>query len=204
MDRLRKSQPSLVGDVVGELVPIGLLQRVLKNLLRSGLPIRQLTVILESLGECAHKTKNAALLTEVVRKALSRAITDMFKNDNGKICAIALSPVLEHQLCSCIKQDSDEITLMVPSETAMDLCTKVASAWKAAMDNGTEKPVVLCDSRLRAGFANLIARTVPSLPVIAYDEITLGTDIQQLETVSASIPADQRQNNKNLAPNSAN
>jgi flagellar biosynthesis protein FlhA len=184
VDRLRKSQPSLVGDVVGELVPIGLLQRVLKNLLRSGLPIRQLTVILESLAEHAHKTKNSAILTEVVRKSLSRVITEQFRDTSEKIYAIAVSPVFEHQLCNSIKQEAEEITLAIPSEMAMDLCSQIASAWKAAMEKGIEKPVMLCDSRLRAALANLLARPLPSLPVIAYDEITLGTEIEPIETIA--------------------
>ncbi|MHC4241081.1 MAG: flagellar biosynthesis protein FlhA, partial [Planctomycetota bacterium] len=99
IDRLRKTQPSLVGDVVGANgeVSIGLLQRVLKNLLTDAIPIRELTVILESLAENASKTKNAEVLTEMVRKCLNRTITDLYKNEAGKILAITLEPSLEHQ-----------------------------------------------------------------------------------------------------------
>ena len=196
VDRLRKSQPSLVGDVVGELVPIGLLQRVLKNLLRSSLPIKQLTVILEALAEHAHKTKNAAVLTEVVRKSLSRIITEQFKDSaSGKVYAISVSPVFEHQLCGYIKQDADDISLAIPSETAMDLCSQVADAWKAAMERGLEKPVMLCDSRLRAALGNLLARSIPSLSVVAYDEITLGTEIESLQTISCGNGFEANQKN---------
>ncbi|UCF44449.1 MAG: FHIPEP family type III secretion protein, partial [Planctomycetota bacterium] len=88
VDRLRKAQPSLVGEVVGELVPVGLLQRVLKNLLRDKIPVRGLTTILEALGEHASKTKNPAVLTELVRKSLSRTITEQYKDQNAKISAI--------------------------------------------------------------------------------------------------------------------
>lgn len=184
VDRLRKTQPSLVGEVVGELVPIGTLQRVLKNLLKNAIPIRELSIILESLGECASKTKNTDILTEVVRKHLARTITEQYKDRNGKISAITLEPALEHQMTSNLRQEADSLNLALPTETTMAINTNVAQAWKTAMDKGAEKTVLLCDSRLRLPLATMLSRTVPPLPVIAYNEIVLGTEIEPIETVS--------------------
>jgi flagellar biosynthesis protein FlhA len=184
VDRLRKTQPSLVGEVVGELVPIGMLQRVLKNLLKNRIPIRELATILESLGEHASKTKNTDVLTEMVRKSLSRTITDQLKDKSGKILAITLEPVLEHQMTSTLRQEAEGMTLALPTEMAMDISKKIAQAWKAAMEKGEDKVVLLCDSRMRAPLAVMLARTVPPLPVIAYDEIVLGTEIEPIETIS--------------------
>ncbi len=186
VDRLRKNQPSLVGDVIGDLVPVGLLQRVMKNLLRNQIPIRGLNTILESLAEHATKTKNAAVLTELVRKSLSRTITDQHKDQNGKIPAITLDPALEHQMTSTLQSEADELTLALPTEMAMDITKKIAQAWKAAMDKPIEKVVLLCDSRIRAPLAAMLERTVPPLPVIAYDEIVLGTDVEPVETISCN------------------
>jgi flagellar biosynthesis protein FlhA len=184
VDRFRKTQPSLVGDVVGELVPVGLLQRVLKNLLKNEIPIRELTTILESLGEHAPKTKNTAVLTEMVRKYLSRTITEQYKDDTGKISAITLEPALEHQMTSTLRQEGEEAGLALLTEAAMDISRKIAEAWKRAMDSGKDKVVLLCDSRLRAPLAGMLSRTVPPLPVIAYDEIVLGTEITPIEVIS--------------------
>jgi flagellar biosynthesis protein FlhA len=186
IDRLRKTQPSLVGDVVGASgeVSIGLLQRVLKNLLTDAIPIRELTVILESLGENASKTKNANVLTEMVRKCLNRTITDLYKNEAGKILAITLEPSLEHQIVSNLRQEADGINLALPTEIAMDLSRKSAKAWKEAMDKGLDRVVLLCDSRLRSPLAAMLTRTVSLLPVIAYDEIVLGTEVEPIETIS--------------------
>ncbi|MHC4173541.1 MAG: flagellar biosynthesis protein FlhA [Planctomycetota bacterium] len=188
IDRLRKTQPSLVGEVVGpdRAVTIGLLQRVLKSLLRDGIPIRELTTILESLGEYASKTKNTAALTEMVRKHLSRTITEQYKNEAGKILAITLDPALEHQMTSTLRQEADEINMALPTEMAMDVGRKAAQAWKAAMDTGKDKVVLLCDSRLRSPLAGMLSRTVSLLPVVAYDEIVLGTEVEPIETVSIS------------------
>ena len=193
VDRLRKTQPSLVGEVVGANgeVPIGMLQRVLKNLLINEIPIRELAVIIESLGENAAKTKNINVLTEMVRKALSRTITEMYKNEAGKISAVTLEPAVEHQMVSTLRQskghltvEADGINLALPTEIAMDISRKTAQAWKQAMDKGRDKVVLLCDSRLRSPLALMLSRTVSLLPVLAYDEIVLGTEIEIVETIS--------------------
>jgi len=186
VDRLRKTQPSLVGEVIGpdREVSIGLLQRVLKNLIKDGIPIRELTAILESLGEHASKTKNTAILTEMVRKRLSRTITEQYKNEDGKILAITLDPAIEHQMASTLQQEADGINLALPTEMAMDISRKTAQAWKAVMDQGKDKVVLLCDSRLRSPLAAMLSRTVPLLPVVAYDEIVLGTEAEPIETIS--------------------
>jgi len=186
VDRLRKTQPSLVGEVIGpdRDVSIGLLQRVLKNIINDGIPIRELTAILESLGEHASKTKNAAVLTEMVRKRLSRTITEQCKNDNGRILAVTLDPALEHQMATTLQQEADGINLALPTEMAMDISRKTAHAWKRVMDKGNDKVVLLCDARLRSPLAVMLSRTVPMLPVVAYDEIVLGTEVEPIETIS--------------------
>lgn len=189
VDRLRKIQPSLVGEVVGELVPIGILQRVLRNLLKDRIPIRELGTILESLGENAAKTKNAGILTELVRKALSRTITERYKDQAGNIAAITLEPALEHQMSSSLQQEADQLKLTLPTDTAMDISRQIARAWKTTMDKGLENIVLLCDSRLRNPLATMLSRTVPPLPVLAYDEIVLGTDIEPVEVISIQQPA---------------
>ncbi|MHC4758645.1 MAG: flagellar biosynthesis protein FlhA, partial [Planctomycetota bacterium] len=183
VDRLRNIQPSLVGEVVGEIAPVGLIQRVLKNLLANGIPIKELTAILESLGEYAGKTKNTTALTELVRKRLSRTISELYKDEKGKVSAITIDPALENQMCSTLQQEGETLTLALPTELAMNICQKVAEAWKAAMNKNKDKVVLLCDSKLRAPLALMLARTVPTLPVIAYDEIVLGVEIDSTETI---------------------
>ena len=186
VDRLRRNQPSLVGEVIGAEsdVSVGMLQRVLKNLLRSGVPIREMTAILESLAENAAKTKNANILTEIVRKSLGRTITELYKGDAGKITAITFDPRIEHQLTAALSQEGGELTLNIPTETAMELSRQIADAWKGAMDKGRDRTVLLCDARLRGPLARMLERSLPMLPVVAYDEIVSGTDVEPVETIS--------------------
>jgi len=201
IDRLRKTQPSLVGEVVGpdREVSIGLLQRLLKNIIRDGIPIRELTAILESLGEHVSKTKNVAVLTEMVRKRLSRTITELYKNEDGKILAITLEPALEHQMASTLQQETDGISLALPTEMAMEISRAIAQAWKAAMDKGHDKVILLCDSRLRSSLAEILSRTVALMPVVAYDEIVLGTEVEPIETVSIQPGESTEPNEQELA-----
>jgi len=201
IDRLRKIQPSLVGEVVGpdREVSIGLLQRLLKNIVKDGIPIRELTAILESLGEHASKTKNVAVLTEMVRKRLSRTITELHKNADGKILAITLEPALEHQMTSTLQQDGDGISLALPTEMAMDISRMAAESWKTVMDAGHEGVILLCDSRLRSSLAEMLSRIVPLMPVVAYDEIVLGTEVEPIETVSIRSPEPETPNEQQLA-----
>lgn len=192
VDRLRKTQPSLVGDVVGDLVSIGVLQRVLKNLLKNAIPIRELATILEALGEYASKTKNADILTEMARKHLRRTITSQYQNSNGRVQAITLDPAVEHQMTSSLRQEGETLTMNLPAEVVMDITSRIVRAWKSAADKGVEMAVLLCDSRLRFSLAAMLAQAVPMLPVVAYDEIVPGSDVEPVETVTFQN-ADQRQ-----------
>jgi flagellar biosynthesis protein FlhA len=190
VERLRKNQPSLVGDVIGELVPMGLLQRVLKNLLKEGIPIRELTSIVECLGECASKTKNPETLTEMVRKSLSRNITEQYKQPDNKIKAITLEPSLEHYLSSNLHQQNDALSLSIPAEVIMDISRKTAQAWKNVMNQGTENAVLLCDASLRRSLSEMLRRALPMLAVLAYDEIAPGVEIEPVATITSEQAAE--------------
>jgi len=186
IDRLRKDQPSLVGETLGAdgNVSMGILQRIMRNLLRDGIPIREMTTILESLAENASKTKHTVALTEMVRKSLSRTITEQCRNREGKVQAITFDPVFEHQMTNLLRQDGGELVLALPADVAIELSRQVAQAWKNGMDQGHEKLVLLCDSRLRYNLSEILGRSVKMLPVIAYDEIVSGTDVDPVETIS--------------------
>ena len=188
VNRLRKDQPSLVGEVVGDLVPLGLLQRVLQNLLKDRIPVRNFAQILESLGENATKTKNPTLLTELTRKKLCRTITERYKEPSTeKIMAITLDPTLEHHMLNSLQKQGEELTLAIAPDQAMAINSKLADAWRSAMEKAYENVVLLCDSRQRAALAAMTERSLSRLPVLAYDEIALGTEIEAVETVSIEL-----------------
>lgn len=186
VDRLRESQPTLVNSVVIDtVVPIGLLHRVLQQLLSDGIAIRDLAQILESLGDNSARTKDPAMLTEFVRKALVRTITEQHVDADRKITAIVLEPSLEYELRNSIQKDpAVGQSMAIEPDRAMTLSRKVAEAWRSAMDKGFDKIVLLCDFAARPHLATMLERQIPQLPVVAYDEIVAGTKIESVETVS--------------------
>ncbi len=93
-------------------------------------------------------------------------------------------------MTNLLRQDAGGLVLALPAEVAMELSRQVAQAWKKGMDEGHEKVVLLCDSRLRHNLAEILSRSVRMLPVIAYDEIVLGTDVEPIETISIQTSGD--------------
>ena len=184
VDRLREKQSTLVNEVIGELVPLGLLHRVLQNLLRDGIPIRDLTQIIEALGDHAGKTKDPGILTELTRKALVRTITERSLDAEENIWSIILAPSLEYELCNSLGIGADGENLNVAPEKALELGREIIEGWRTAVGNGHDQIVLLCDRRLRPHLAALLSRQLPQLPVVAYDEIVPGTKVESAVTIS--------------------
>ena len=184
VDRLRERAPTLVGGVVGEAVPLGLLHRVLQNLLADGIPIRNLARIIETLGDHAAGTKDPAVLTELVRKALARTISERHSGEDGTVRAIVLQPNLEYELRGLLQQEGGSESLALPPDRALDLSRRIGQAWRQAMADGHDKAVLLCDYRLRPHLAAMLARRLPDLPILAYDEIAVGTNVESVATVT--------------------
>jgi flagellar biosynthesis component FlhA len=101
-------------------------------------------------------------------------------------------------MASTLQQESDGINLTLSTDVAMELSRQIAQVWKTVMDKGTDNVVLLCDSRLRCPLAGMLSRTVPLLPVVAYDEIVLGTDVEPLQTVSLTNSESKAQNEHEL------
>ena len=184
IDRLRERQPTLIASVMGETVSLALLHRVLQNLLKDGIPIRDLAQILEALGEHAPRTRDVGALTELTRKVLVRTITEQSADPAGRVRAIVFDPELEYELRTALGSDTDGEAAALSPERAMDLARRIAEAWRAAVDQGIDGAVLLCDSLVRPHLANMLARQIPQLPVLAYDEIAMGTEVEAVSTVS--------------------
>jgi len=184
VDRLRERQPALVNSVVGESVSIGLLHRVLQLLLKDMIPIRDLPQILETLSDHAPQTKEPAALAEITRKTLARTITEQHVDQDGKVKAIILAPPLEYELRSSLTKEPGTEELSLAPDRAVALSRAVAEAWQKVVEQGHDKAVLLCDYRIRPHLAAMLSRQVPALSVLAYDEITTGTELQAVWTVS--------------------
>lgn len=187
VDRLREKQPALVNGVVGESVTMGLLHRVLQNLLRDGIPICDLPKIIEALGDHAQRTKDPGVLTELTRKSLARTITEQYREPGGSVLALTFDPGLEYELCNRLASETDTNVVALSPDKAMALAGKIVEGWKTAMEAGHENVVLLCDYRIRAHVAGMLERQVPQLPVVAYDEVATDSQVQTVAVIAMEL-----------------
>ena len=170
VDRVGQTSPRLIEELVPKIVSIGDVQRVLRQLLRERVPVRDLVTILEAIGDAASgagATKDPDAITEAVRTTMGRAICRPFQNDRGELPAISLAPTLESQLVSAIvRTDHGPVLALEPSH-AQRLATKIAEALAGAV----AQPVLLCTPTLRPHLWRLLTRVLPHLGVVSHNEV---------------------------------
>jgi flagellar biosynthesis protein FlhA len=167
VDRVAQSAPKLVEDLVPKVLSTGEIQRVLRQLLRERVPIRDLTTILEAVGDAAAVSKDPDALNEAVRQALGRAICRQYQTEKGDLPTISLAPTLEERLLrSIVRTDQGAVLALDPNE-AQNLATRIARALETAM----AQPVLLCTPALRPHLWRLFARVLPQIGVLSHNEV---------------------------------
>jgi flagellar biosynthesis protein FlhA len=167
IDRVGQTAPKLVEELVPKLVSVGEVQRVLRQLLRERVPIRDLVTILEAMADAAATTKDTDAITEMVRAALGRSICRQFQNDRGELPTIGLAPSLEERLVGAIVRTEQGAVLAIEPGDAQSLATRVARALESAV----AQPVLLCAPVLRPHLWRLFARVLPHLGVLSHNEV---------------------------------
>ncbi len=167
VDRLAKDAPKLVEDTVPKVIPLGVLQKVLQNLLDEGVPVRDMRSILEAIAEHAGRTQDATELTAFVRIALGRSIVQGLFPGTQEITAIALDPALERVLMQAV--GSGDAGAIEPA-----LAETLAAKAKASADEQEAvglPAVLLVPAPLRLLLARFLRRTVPTLRVLSHVEV---------------------------------
>src|SRR5205807_180139 len=154
-------------ELVPKLVSIGDVQRVLRQLLRERVPVRDLTTILEAVADAAVVSKDQDAIVEGVRIAMGRAICRQFQNDRGELPAISLAPALENKLVSSlVKTESGAVLALDPSQ-AQHLAHRIGEALSTAV----AQPVLLCTPTLRPHLWRLFTRVLPHMGVLSHNEV---------------------------------
>jgi len=184
LENVRKDNEAVVTELVPTLLSVGSVEKVLKNLLREGVSIRDMVTILETLADYAPATRDIETLTEYVRFALSRSIAKKFVASDGVVYGITLDSDLAqtiNEVVASIKQKNFAAAL--PPETV----SMIYSDFKEANDEMIKKglnPVVIVTPNIRSYLRRLIEPTLPSLPVIAYNEIPTQIPLQSFLNIS--------------------
>ncbi len=167
VDRVAQQSPKLVEEIVPKVVSLGEIQRVLRQLLRERVPIRDLTTILEAVADAALVTKDPDQMVETVRASLGRAICRVYQNDRGEVPTISFAPSLEERLLQSIVRTENGAVLALDPNEAQSIASRIARALETAV----AQPVLLCTPALRPHLWRLFSRVLPQVGVLSHNEI---------------------------------
>jgi flagellar biosynthesis protein FlhA len=193
VDLVKAKNPTLVSELLPDLVHVGVIQRVLQNLLRERISIKNLNVILETIADFAPFTKNPDELSEFVRKAISLYFIQEFENEPGVIKALTLEPRLEQQLVQRVKRTQYEATLLMDPQIAQHIINELSPRIENILGS-SETPVIVTTQELRLPFKRFFEPTFPRLAVLSYQEIPNKMQLQNLGIITAPRPQDAAQN----------
>jgi flagellar biosynthesis protein FlhA len=182
IERVRSTAPTLAAEVVPGLLRPGELQRVLQNLLRERVSIRDLETILETLAVHAGKAKDIELLIETVRQSLARQITERYKAGDGRLRVVTLSKPLDAQLTAAGSQGDVRTTEALGDDMASSIVRAVAVAVGTLVEAGFP-PVIVTSAPARAVLKDLTRADLPRLVVLSHRELPRDTPIEILGTV---------------------
>lgn len=182
LEALKQTAPKVVEDVVPNLLPMGSVLKVLKNLLRENVSIRDLKTILESLAESAPTQKDTQLLTEHVRTALARQITKKLVAPNGELLLLTLDRQIEETIAGGILQTDQGQQLSLEPDFVRTLIAEL-NQWVSEAMQQTSSAVILCSPMIRHHLKTLIDRFVPGVTVLSHNEITPNVNVKSLGTV---------------------
>jgi flagellar biosynthesis protein FlhA len=167
IDRAAQSAPKLVEELVPKIASVGDVQRVLRQLLRERVPVRDLVTILEAIADAAPVSKDPDAVIEAVRAAMGRTICRQYQTDRGELPAISLAPTLESRLISAIVRTEQGAVLALEPSHAQQLASKIADALAGAV----AQPVLLCSPTLRPHLWRLFTRVLPHIGVLSHSEV---------------------------------
>ncbi|MCC6340631.1 MAG: flagellar biosynthesis protein FlhA [Bryobacterales bacterium] len=179
LDRVMEENPKLVEDLVPKLLPLAAVQKVLQNLLRERVSIRDAGSILEALGESAGITRNPVVLTEFVRQAIRRVVTKPYLNPAGDLPAYFLDPAAERNLESAVEHGENTSHLNLPPQRVRELLERISRSL-GAVDTPT---VLLTGSGCRYFLRQITESAQPNLVVLAHNEIPTGVRVISLGSI---------------------
>jgi len=183
LDELKAVAPAVVEELIPGLMKLSEVQQVLHMLLREDVPIRQLGIILETLGDFASRTKDSVLLTEYVRNRLARTISSRYRDAQGRLFIVALDPAVEDRIAAGIDHTDRGLFVRMSPQAIELTCKRIDDAVKKLTTAG-RPPIILVSPRIRPGLRQITASALPRLRVLSYNEITQDTTIESVGIVT--------------------
>ncbi len=183
IDTTKKDSPTLVNELTTNVLPLGVVQEVAKNLLRERISIKDFMTILETLIDHAPNTKDPEVLTEYVRQRICRTLCGQYQSESNKISTISFEPGLEQKIISSIHEMGNKSVLALEPNYAQRIIDAIKETVRSAYAT-SNNTVLLTSSTLRNHIRKLTEAALPYLPVLSYKEIAPGVQIESLGIVS--------------------
>jgi flagellar biosynthesis protein FlhA len=181
VDTLKEDYPALVDSIIPEVVSLGTLHKVLEALLNERIPVRDLPTIVETVSDFAASTKEPDILAEYVRMSLKRQITELYKDDKGKINVFTIDPAVEQQLSESV-QNTKQGLMLVLEPALTDLLLKRVGEMVEVMQSNGLTPICICSPNIRLALRRLLENSFTGLALISYNEV-----VSTVELVSTGM-----------------
>jgi len=184
VNNLKESNPSLVEELVPKLLGLGEIQKVLQNLLKEGISIRDLLTIFETLADYAPTTRDTDILTEYVRQSLKRAISSKYFAGSETTSVVTLDPKVEQEIMGSIKQTEQGAYLNLDPERTKAIMSSVGNEVQK-LENLGKNPIIITSPIVRMYFRRLTEDYFKDLIVVSYNEVETNVELQSVGMVTA-------------------
>ena len=192
LDLIKDKNPTLVSELLPDLVNVGIIQRTLQNLLRERISIKNLTIVLETIADMAAITKNPDDLSEQARKRLGMYFVKEYEVETDKLLAMTFEPRLEQTLISRVKRSQFDIGLVMDPNLTEGIIREIEPKIKEMTERGLS-PIIVTTTELRLAFRRFMEPSYPQLVVLAYQELPTETQIEPFGAIALeaqSLPPD--------------
>ena len=186
VDHLKESNPTLVSELIPDLVNIGIIQRVLQNLLREGIAIKNLAVIMECIADFASVSKNPDDLSEQVRRRLGVYFVSDYESEPGVVKALTLDPRLDQMLMQKVQRNQFDVGLVIDPQSAQHLLNELTQRMTEMSEKGLAT-VIITTSELRLAFRRFFEPSLTKLSVLSYQELPAQTEIQNFGIIAMPL-----------------
>jgi flagellar biosynthesis protein FlhA len=183
IEELKKTSPAVVEELIPGQMKLAEVQQVLQLLLREQVPVRQLSVILETLGDYAGRTKDPIWLTEYVRHRLARTICTRYRDSENRLFVVTLDPALEDRIAAGIEHSERGMFIRMSPPAIEKTCESIAKEVNK-LTQRSKTPIVLVSPQIRPGLKQITQAHLPKLVVLSFNEVTRDTKIESLGLVS--------------------
>lgn len=183
IDTIKKTHPAVVKEVVPDALTLGEVQKVLQNLVKERVSIRDLVSILETMADNVHMTKDPEMLTEFVRVSLSRTICKEYMNNEGTINVITLDPQIEQVIQQSIHRSETGSFLNLDPNMGQEILQAIQGQVQVLQERGLQ-PVLLTSPPVRPALRKLVERSFPNLILLSWNEIAPKVNVNSVAMVT--------------------